>query len=132
MDKMFHFSKPVLEALTPPVGCVTDGQTADFDHQNQMIGSPGFVHPGLRCSRLSIQASLCVASKLCMVQPHPALDFLNGRFCFCRTIAHCFHHLSILDLVDFNLNCRPNEFDCSAKNSLRLNEPEALDEWLIT
>jgi len=92
--RCFTFSKPVLEALTPLAGCFTDGQTADFDHQNQMRGGPGCVHPEPRCSKPLIQARLCVIGQVCMVQPHPAFDFLNRRLCFCRAAAHCVHHLS--------------------------------------
>jgi hypothetical protein len=62
--------------------------SAGFGRENQIKDSPGCVHPGLHCSRPSIQARLCVVSQVGMVQPHPALDFLNGRFCFCRMFAH--------------------------------------------
>ena len=58
-----------------------------------------------------------------MVQPHPALDFPDGRFCFCRMIAHFPHRLSL-----FDLELLVGQMNLTApQNSLRLIEPEAVD-----
>jgi hypothetical protein len=69
-----------------------------------------------------------------MVQPHPALDFLNGRFCFCRATAHCLHRLSFFGFGCLQLQLLAGQMKLTTlqKNSLRLGEPEASGKLLMT